>query len=130
MKSGDGSAAGWNRRSSSSGGGPRPSGHGWPPRRPDRSVRPEPAPGIHAAGGAGAAASATGLNIFWVRRSELSQRLRLLPPVESADVSLELPGHLVIQVKEREPAAICLAGGTPFLVDGDGLVLAARPPSR
>ena len=77
-----------------------------------------------------AAASATGLNIFWVRRSELSQRLRLLPPVESADVSLELPGHLVIQVKEREPAAIWLAGGTPFLVDGDGLVLAARPPSR
>ena len=77
-----------------------------------------------------AAASATGLNIFWVRRSELSQRLRLLPPVESADVSVELPDRLLIQVKEREPAAIWLAGETPFLVDREGLVLAARPPSR
>jgi cell division protein FtsQ len=85
---------------------------------------------VLAAGEIEAAASATGLNVFWVRRSELSQRLRLLPPVESADVSLELPGRLVIQVKEREPAVIWLAGDTPFLVDRDGLVLAARPPSR
>src|SRR5918912_1479655 len=135
MKSGYGSAAGWNRRSSSSGGGPRPSGHGWPPRAPAAAGVARRGAGrpsasatllvllsklvglavllgasallyhlasspeftisgvsvggnrVLTAGEIEAAASATGLNIFWVRRSELSQRLRLLPPVESADVS-------------------------------------------
>jgi cell division protein FtsQ len=77
-----------------------------------------------------AVASASGLNLFWIRRSELSQRLRLLPPVENADVSLELPDHLLIQIREREPVAIWLTSETPFLVDRDGLVLAARPPDR
>jgi hypothetical protein len=77
-----------------------------------------------------AAASVGGRNLFWIRRSDVSQRLRLLPPVESAEVSLELPDQVLIQVKERDPVAIWLAGDIPFLVDRDGLVLAARPPSR
>jgi hypothetical protein len=77
-----------------------------------------------------AVASVSGVNVFWVRRSELSQRLRLLPPVESADVSLELPDRVQIRVKERDPAAIWLVGDTPFLVDRQGLVLATRPAER
>jgi cell division protein FtsQ len=75
-------------------------------------------------------ASASGLNLFWVRRAELGQRLQLLPPVESAGVALELPDHLLIEIKEREPVAIWLTSETPFLVDRDGLVLAARQPSQ
>jgi cell division septal protein FtsQ len=75
-------------------------------------------------------ASASGLNLFWIRRAELGRRLQLLPPVESAWVSLELPDHLLIEVKEREPVAIWLTADTPFLVDRDGLVLAVREPSR
>jgi hypothetical protein len=77
-----------------------------------------------------AVASVEGVNLFWLQPSELSQRLRLLPPVESADVSLELPDHVLIEVKERDPAAIWLTGETPFLVDRQGLVLAARPSPR
>jgi cell division septal protein FtsQ len=77
-----------------------------------------------------AVASVSGVNVFWVRRSELNQRLRLLPPVESADLSLELPDRAQIRVKERDPAAIWLVGDTPFLVDRQGLVLAARPTDR
>lgn len=76
------------------------------------------------------AAAVGSLNIFWVRRSELSQRLEQLPPIESALVSLELPDHLRIEVKERDPVAIWLTGDTPFLVDADGLVLAARSAGR
>jgi hypothetical protein len=56
--------------------------------------------------------------------------LRLLPPVESANVSLQLPDQLLIEVKEREPVAIWQAGDIPFLVDRDGLVLAARPADK
>jgi cell division septal protein FtsQ len=82
------------------------------------------------AGEVEAAASASGLNAFWVRRAELAQRLQLLPAVESAEVSVELPDHLLIQLREREPVAIWLAGDTPYLVDRDGLILAARPPDR
>jgi len=77
-----------------------------------------------------AVASAGGLNLFWVRRAEFRRRLRLLPPVESADISLELPDRLHVKVREREPAAIWQAGDTPFLVDHSGLVLAARPPEQ
>jgi hypothetical protein len=73
------------------------------------------------------AAAAGSANMFWLRRSELVQRLERLPPIESARVSLELPDHLLIEVKEREPVVIWLSGETPFLVDAEGLVLAARP---
>jgi cell division protein FtsQ len=75
-------------------------------------------------------ASASGLNVFWIRRAELGRRLQLLPPVESAWVALELPDHVLIEVKEREPVAIWLTSNTPYLVDRDGLVLAARQPSK
>jgi cell division protein FtsQ len=77
-----------------------------------------------------AAAGANGRNLFWIRRSELSQRLRQLPPVESADVVLEMPDRLRIEVKERDPVAVWQAVEIPFLVDRDGLVLAARPANR
>jgi cell division septal protein FtsQ len=77
-----------------------------------------------------ATASVTGTNLFWIRRADLGQRLRLLPPVESVDVMLDLPDQLSIQVQEREPVATWLAGDVPFLVDQDGLILAARPASR
>ena len=77
-----------------------------------------------------AAAGVTGLNLFWIRRSDVDQRLRLLPPVESAEISIELPDHVLIQLKERAPVAIWQAGETPFLVDRDGLVLAARPSEQ
>jgi cell division septal protein FtsQ len=86
--------------------------------------------GLLTAGEVEAAASASGLNVFWVRRAELVQRLQRLPAVESAEVSVELPDHLRIRVREREPMAIWLAGDTPYLVDRDGLILAARPPGR
>jgi cell division septal protein FtsQ len=77
-----------------------------------------------------AVASVGGLNLFWVRSADIVQRLRLLPPVESARVIPSLPNAITIDVKEREPVAIWQAGEVPFLVDSDGLVLAARPADR
>lgn len=77
-----------------------------------------------------AAASVSGSSLFQIRGSEVIERLRRLPPVESARVSLELPDHLLIELREREPVAIWLAGETAYLVDDNGLVLAARQPER
>ena len=77
-----------------------------------------------------AAAAVTGLNLFWIRRADVDENLRLLPPVERADITVELPDHVFIQVKEREPVAIWQAGEAGFLVDRDGLLLAANPGDR
>jgi cell division septal protein FtsQ len=74
------------------------------------------------------AARVGGLNLFWIRRADIVSALMSLPPVESAEVSLELPDNLVIRIAERQPAAVWMAGETPFLVDRDGRVLAAGQP--
>lgn len=72
-----------------------------------------------------AAAAVDGLNLFWIRASDVDRRLRQLPPVESTEVALELPDAVLIRVKERQPVAIWQAGEVSFLVDRDGLILAA-----
>lgn len=75
-------------------------------------------------------AALSGQNLFWLGRSEIAERMRLLPPVDRAEVLLELPDHVVIQLSEREPVAIWVTGDIPFLVDREGVVLAARPAPR
>ena len=75
-------------------------------------------------------AALSGQNLFWLERSEIAERMRLLPPVDRAEVLLELPDHVVVQVSEREPVAIWVTGDVPFLVDREGVVLAARAASR
>jgi hypothetical protein len=69
-------------------------------------------------------------NAFWLRRAEIASRLRQLPPVERVEVSLTLPNQVAVRVKEREPVAIWVTGETPFLVDGEGVVLSAGPAAR
>jgi hypothetical protein len=77
-----------------------------------------------------ATAGVTGVNLLWVRPEEIVNRLKLLPPVDGASASLILPNSVSIRLREREPAAIWLKEDVPFLVDAEGLVLAARPTSR
>jgi hypothetical protein len=70
------------------------------------------------------------VNILWVRQDEIVNRLKLLPPIESASTSLTLPSSVSIRVSERQPAAVWVKEDVPFLVDAEGLVLAARPANR
>lgn len=71
-----------------------------------------------------------GLNIFQVRPSEALRRLRDLPFVKDARVSVSLPAHIAIQVEERSPAIVWQAAGASYGVADDGTVLPAEgaPP--
>jgi cell division protein FtsQ len=77
-----------------------------------------------------AASGVGGVNILWIRQADIVSRLKLLPPVESASSSLSLPNSVSIRVSERQPVAIWVKDDVPFLVDAEGLVLAARPADR
>lgn len=54
-----------------------------------------------------------------------AERLEALPWVAEAQVTRDLPGTVVVSVREREPAAVVAGGGASALVDADGRVLAA-----
>jgi cell division septal protein FtsQ len=58
-------------------------------------------------------------NVFALRMSQLSQRLKDLPWVDSAVVRLDMPGRLVVEVSEREPLAIVYANEF-YLIDKGG----------
>ena len=53
-----------------------------------------------------------------------ADRLEALPWVADAEVTRELPGTVVVSVRERRPAAVVAGGGAAVLVDADGRVLA------
>ena len=73
------------------------------------------------------AAAVSGANIFWVRQEEVRRRLQTLPAVQSARVTAFLPNRLEMRIAERPPAAIWVAGGTPWLVSVEGRVLGVAP---
>ena len=52
-----------------------------------------------------------------------------LPWIESAEVSRDLPGRVVVEVSERRAGAVVVAGGTRSLVDPSGAVLATGDPT-
>jgi cell division protein FtsQ len=68
-------------------------------------------------------AAASGLNIFWIRQEEVSQRLQTISAIQSARVSTALPNGLEIRIVERAPVAVWQRGDTAYLVDADGRVL-------
>lgn len=53
-----------------------------------------------------------------------AERLEALPWVAAAEVTRDLPGTIVVSVREREPAAVVAGDGAAVLVDADGRVLA------
>jgi cell division protein FtsQ len=65
----------------------------------------------------------TGANIFWVDRGQVAVRLRALPLVQRADVSVALPDTVEVTIVERQPAAFWVSGGESYLVDREGVIL-------
>ncbi|HEX4903409.1 MAG TPA: FtsQ-type POTRA domain-containing protein [Acidimicrobiales bacterium] len=53
-----------------------------------------------------------------------TERIRALPWVAEAEVTRDLPGTVVVSVREREPVAVVSGGGEAVLVDARGRVLA------
>jgi len=60
-----------------------------------------------------------GPNVLTLNLRDLSQRLSEHPWIESAAVSRELPDRLMVEIKERQPAAV-VAMGARYLVDAKG----------
>ena len=67
---------------------------------------------------------AVGPNAFTVATDVLRERLLALPAVADAAVRVGLPGTLRVRIEERVPVLAWQRGGTTYLVDADGRVLA------
>jgi hypothetical protein len=70
-------------------------------------------------------AAVVGANVFWVDRGQVTARLRALPLVQTAEVSVELPDSVEVTIVERQPAAFWISGNESYLVDPEGVILKA-----
>ncbi len=68
-----------------------------------------------------------GSNLFLVRTAAIAAALRELPTVSDAQVTVQLPDTLRVQLSERQPILAWVVGGERFLIDRDGLLFAAFP---
>lgn len=67
-----------------------------------------------------------GWSTFWLRPSVVEQALQRHPYVADAEISIQLPAQLTIQITEQEPTALWVTdAGTLWLLE-DGTALAAR----
>lgn len=64
-----------------------------------------------------------GRNIFWVDPQEAWQAVMKLPGVKEAQVRLELPNRLFVEIKDQEPQIVWEARGVQYLVTGNGEVI-------
>ena len=71
---------------------------------------------------------APGTNLFALSTEPLAARLRELPTVAAADVTIRLPDTLDVDVHEREPILVWGVGERRFLVDRDGVLFAELGP--
>lgn len=74
---------------------------------------------------------ARGANLFGLVTRPLEERIRELPTVRSADVSVRLPDTVAVRLRERSPILVWQVGARRYLVDIDGQLfarLADAPP--
>ncbi len=76
----------------------------------------------------GAVATPDGTNLFRLRTAPIEARLRALPGVADAHVTVSLPDALVVEIQEREAILSWAVGDARFLVDRAGVLFAAAPP--
>jgi hypothetical protein len=67
-----------------------------------------------------AIADARGENLFQLSTAPLAETLEELPTIERASVSVELPGTLVVTIRERVPVLVWRVGARRYLTDNEG----------
>lgn len=78
-----------------------------------------------------AATGLLGTNAFLASAADAAARLRALPALRGARVSVLLPDRAEVQVDERRPAIVLASGGARLFVDDDGtLFLVSGGESR
>jgi cell division septal protein FtsQ len=65
-----------------------------------------------------------GANLFGIQTEPIEARLRAIPSVSRADVSVSLPDTISVEVAERQPIVVWHVGGRRLLVDRDGMAYA------
>jgi cell division septal protein FtsQ len=76
------------------------------------------------------AAAVQGTNVFWLRRSEVAERVARLPAARNVEVQVSLPDRVDVIVHERSPYVSWQAGDATYLVDRDGMVLGTQVPEE
>lgn len=76
---------------------------------------------------ASAIATPDGANLFRLRTAPIEARLRALPGVADAHVTVSLPDTLVVEIQEREAILDWAVGDVRFLVDRTGVLFALAP---
>jgi cell division septal protein FtsQ len=72
-------------------------------------------------------ADARGANLFGLVTRPYEDRIREIPTVRSADVSVRLPDTLTVRLRERTPILVWRVGARRYLVDGEGRLFARLP---
>jgi cell division septal protein FtsQ len=67
-----------------------------------------------------AVAAASGVNLFQLSTGPLVTALEALPTVGSASVGVQLPGTLVVQLREKTPVLIWRVGARRYLASDEG----------
>lgn len=67
-----------------------------------------------------AVAAARGENLFRLSTEPLEAALEALPTVDQASVAVQLPGTLVVTLRERVPVLVWKVGARRYLADGAG----------
>jgi hypothetical protein len=67
---------------------------------------------------------ARGANLFGLVTRPLEDRIRELPTVRSADVSVRLPDTVAVRLRERTPILVWQVGARRYLVDTEGQLFA------
>lgn len=66
-------------------------------------------------------------SIFLLDHSALETRLRALPWVRSASVTLTLPDQMLVRIDEWTPVAVLQQGERPFFLSAEGRILGPAP---
>jgi cell division protein FtsQ len=72
----------------------------------------------------GAIGEAEGQNLFGLSTEPLEAELEALPTVERATVTVQLPGTLIVTLRERVPVLIWRVGARRYLADATGSLFA------
>jgi cell division septal protein FtsQ len=70
---------------------------------------------------------ARGTNLFRLVTRPLEDRVREIPTVRGADVSVRLPNALAVRIRERSAILVWRIGARRYLVDADGRLFAKIP---
>lgn len=65
----------------------------------------------------------TGMNIFRADLKTATGRIKSLPVIKEVKITRRLPGTVLVQVKERVPVALVVAGGRFVELDAEGYYL-------